>query len=337
MRRAALIYNPTSGRKRGRRLRHVTAAADTLRAAGVDAVLMPTTGPGAATQLAAQAIHEGFDTLLACGGDGTMNEVLQAAVNTEAALGVVPAGTVNVLARDLGVPFTADAAARTLLKSEPCRLGVGRMEFTNRSGAIETRYFTVMAGVGVDAQLPYRVDLALKKRIGIFAYVVESLRIVFKLDFAPQLITFTDADGNQRREFASEILASRVSAFANIPHSFTFTPQASLTSEHFELLMFKSWRVAPYLRYFTAATFGRHPNMNDVERVLASEVQCVAAPEHELPAAWRKRHGSPANIYAQVDGEFCGGLPVRMTVQPRAFTLLVPHGCRYLQSGERTG
>lgn len=331
MRRAALIYNPTSGRRRERRLRHVSTAADTLRAAGVDAMLLPTTGPGAATRLAAQAIRDGFDTILACGGDGTMNEVLQALVHTDAAIGVVPTGTVNVLARDIGVPFTAAAAARTLLSSEPCRLSVGKIEFTNRSGSSETRYFTVMAGVGVDAQLPYRVDLALKKRIGVFAYVVEALRMVFTLDFAPQLITFTDASGTRRQELASEILASRVSSFANIPHTFSFTPGASLTSDHLELLMFKSWRVGPYLRYFTAATFGRHPNMKDVERVLASDVHCSAAPEEQLPPAWRKRHGAPANIYAQVDGEFCGGLPVRMTIVPRAFTLLIPRGCRYLQ------
>ena len=338
MHRAALVYNPTSGRKRTRRLRYVTQAAETLRTGGVDTVLMPTTGPGAATQLAADAVRAGFDTVLACGGDGTMNEILQALVDTDAALGVIPAGTVNVLARDLGIPFTAQGAARTLIASVPCRLPVGRIDFTTRSGARETRYFTVMAGVGVDAQLPYRVDLALKKRIGILAYVVESLRIVFRLDFAPQLITFTDAAGQQRRELASEILASRVSAFANIPHSFSFTPEARLTSEHFELLMFKSWRAWPYLRYFTAAVFGRHPNMKDVERVLASEVNCIAAPDAELPPAWRKRHGSPANIYAQVDGEFCGALPVGMTIVPQAFTLLVPRGCRYLadQPGERT-
>jgi diacylglycerol kinase (ATP) len=330
MRRAALIYNPTSGSRRERRLRHVTAAADVLRAAGVDAALLPTTGPAAATALARQAIADGFDTVLACGGDGTMNEVLQALVHTPTALGIIPTGTVNVLARDIGVPFTADGAARALLTAEPCRLPVGRLDYTLRNGAADVRYFTVMAGVGVDAQLPYRVDLALKKRIGIFAYVVEALRIVFRLDFAPQLITFTDAAGNPRREFASEILASRVSAFANIPHAFTFTPGASLTSPHFELLMFKSWRVGPYLRYFTAATFGRHPNMKDVERVLASEVHCVAAADADLPPAWRRRHGSPANIYAQVDGEFCGGLPVHMSVIPQAFTLLVPRGCRYL-------
>src|SRR5688572_10559854 len=196
MRRAALIYNPTSGRRRPHRLRHVTTTADTLRAGGVDAVLIPTSGPGAATQLARQAIADGFDTILACGGDGTMNEILQAVVHTQAALGVVPTGTVNVLARDIGLPFTAEAAARALLASEPCRLAVGRIEFTTRAGAPQTSYFTVMAGVGVDAQLPYRVDLALKKRIGIFAYAVEALRIVFKLDFAPQVVTFTDAAGN---------------------------------------------------------------------------------------------------------------------------------------------
>src|SRR5512146_2706838 len=101
--RAVLIFNPVSGRP-ARRLAQVEQAAAVLRASGVETTVMATPAPGAAGDLARQAIAGGADAVFACGGDGTIHEVLQGIVGSEAALGVIPLGTANSLAWDLRIP-----------------------------------------------------------------------------------------------------------------------------------------------------------------------------------------------------------------------------------------
>src|SRR2546427_8766774 len=126
MRKAALLYNPLSGRRRERRVKDVEAALAVLQEAGVEANAEPTLGPAAAGDQARQAIAQGCDTILACGGDGTVNDVLQGVVGTDAALGVIPLGTANALAHDLRLPFLAAAAARAALVGQRRRVAVGR-------------------------------------------------------------------------------------------------------------------------------------------------------------------------------------------------------------------
>jgi diacylglycerol kinase family enzyme len=103
MRRAALIYNPASGQQSSRRGALVDKAIAVLREAGVETEKLETNAPGSAETLAREAAARGCDTIIACGGDGTVHEVLQAVVGTEIALGVIPLGTANALASDLGL------------------------------------------------------------------------------------------------------------------------------------------------------------------------------------------------------------------------------------------
>src|SRR6266568_1286001 len=112
MRKAALLYNPLSGRRRERRVKDVEAALAVLQEAGVEANAEPTLGPATAGDQAREAIAQGCDTILACGGDGTVNDVLQGMVGTDAALGVIPLGTANALAHDLRLPFSPAARCR---------------------------------------------------------------------------------------------------------------------------------------------------------------------------------------------------------------------------------
>ena len=115
MRRAILIYNPASGQKRERRAEHVSRAAQVLRAAGVDVETCATLDAGSAIRQTQQAVVEGFDTIIACGGDGTVNEVLNGLmlVGAGATLGVIPLGSGNLLATDLRLPVScrADSSA----------------------------------------------------------------------------------------------------------------------------------------------------------------------------------------------------------------------------------
>src|SRR4051794_17598684 len=117
MRNAALIYNPLSGSKHHLRFKMVEVAAAELRKAGVESKLLPTHGAGTGGEQAQEAIHAGHDAVFACGGDGTINDVLQGMIVSggDVPLGLVPLGTGNVLAHDLGIPRDPAAAIRKQL------------------------------------------------------------------------------------------------------------------------------------------------------------------------------------------------------------------------------
>ena len=107
MRKAMLLYNPLSGRRQGRRVADVEAASKILRNAGVEILAAPTRSSTEAGAQAREAISGGCDTIFACGGDGTIHDVLQGMVGTEAALGIIPLGTANALAHDLQIPLSS--------------------------------------------------------------------------------------------------------------------------------------------------------------------------------------------------------------------------------------
>lgn len=110
MRRVALLDNPASGQTSSRRKAVVTATLDALRREGIEAEHLTIDGPGSGSQLAREAVSRGCDAVLVCGGDGTVHEVLQCLVGTGIALGVVPMGTANALASDLGLSRNPEKA-----------------------------------------------------------------------------------------------------------------------------------------------------------------------------------------------------------------------------------
>src|SRR3989441_11920010 len=125
MRKAALLYNPLSGRRRERRVKDVEAALAVLQEAGVEANAEPTLGPATAGDQAREAIAQGCDTILACGGDGTVNDVLQGMVGTDAALGVIPLGPANTLDPEHALPLSVAVPTRAALAGQRRRLAVG--------------------------------------------------------------------------------------------------------------------------------------------------------------------------------------------------------------------
>src|SRR5271170_3558818 len=143
MRRAILLYNPLSGRRQGRRLADIESAASVLRSAGVEASTQATRGPAETGAQVKEARNAGCDVVFACGGDGTIHDVLQGLVGTDAALGIIPLGTANSLAHDLHLPLPPADAARSALKAKPRRIAVGRIEYQDFTGNRATRYFTV--------------------------------------------------------------------------------------------------------------------------------------------------------------------------------------------------
>ena len=313
MRRAALIYNPVSGQYSARRKAAIEQALRVLREAGVTAEAMITRHAGDATLRARQAIDDGYDAILACGGDGTVHEVVQTLVGSEVALGVIPLGTANALAADLGLIGSPAKIARKLLSAEPARISVGRIHYHDHEGNPGSRYFVVAAGIGADALVMSRLDAGLKRRLGYLLYLIECFRTWATFSF-PLFEAVVPANGNGggRVVDVSQLLAVRVRSFGGVLR--TLAPGASLRNGTLSLLAFKTQSRLHYLRFLLAALAGRHTFNGAVELVETPSIDC------------RPRAGAREALFVEADGEVLGTLPVRLEVAPHSLTLLIPPG-----------
>jgi len=315
MRRVALIYNPASGQHAAGHAAAIAEALAVLRRAGIEAEALETDAPASAGTLALQAASRGCDTILACGGDGTVHEILQCLVGTPVALGVVPLGTANTLAANLGLcnGFGASPvkAVEMLLGATPMRVPVGRISYCDPEGVQRSRYFTVAAGVGVDALCIAGLDAQWKRRLGYALYGMQMLRIWATHSFPLFEASFAAHDGSPARVDAmSQLLAVRLRDFGGLLHR--LAPGASLRNDRLRLVAFKTRSRLDYLRFFLAVIFRRQTFSRCIELLDAASVEC------------RALGGSAAKVYVEADGEFLGTLPVRMEMASEALTLLIP-------------
>jgi YegS/Rv2252/BmrU family lipid kinase len=315
MQRVALIYNPASGQHSARRKAAVQDAMAVLGEAGIAAEAFVTSGVGSATVHAHDAVRQGCDTIFACGGDGTVHEILQSLVGTEVALGVIPLGTANALAADLGLIASPAKVVRALLAAAPARVSVGRIHFHDSAGNPASRYFTVAAGVGADALLMSRMDARLKRRLGYVLYLVEALRVWATHTF-PLFEAVLPANGSSEERVVevSQLLAVRVRSFGGVLRH--LAPGASLRNGSLSLLAFKTRSRFRYLLFLLAVITRRHTFAREVELIETASIEC------------RARNGSEDSFFVEADGEVLGLLPVRIEVVPHSLTLLVPHGAQ---------
>lgn len=258
------------------------------------------------------AIREGFDTIIACGGDGTVHDVLQGIAGKEAALGVIPLGTANSLAHDLRLPLNAEGAARALLASVSRRVAVGRIDFRDLNNRPAFRYFTVAAGVGVDAHLFYKLNRLMKDRMGMMAYYSKAWHLwwthrmrYFEAEFS------SNGSGRQREPRLSEMLAVRINQFGGILRE--LAPGASLARNDLRLVLCRTGDRAKYLAYVFRGLLGMERTVSGIELAYADQVTCRAVPSER-----------PENIYVEADGELLGRLPITLSVVPDALTVLMP-------------
>jgi diacylglycerol kinase (ATP) len=286
MRRAALIYNPRSGRQRhAQRLAGLLAV---LRQASFDVEPVPTEFPGQATALARERSRD-VDVAFAYGGDGTAREVAAGLLGGTAALGVLPGGTANLLARALGLPADPRAAA-TVLGRVPARpFDVGLAGNTP---------FLMMVSAGLDAALLAALDTRLKWRFGKAAFVWQGLREWWRYPY-PALDLLADG----------ERLDASFAAVSNIPYyagAFRLAPAARPDDGWFELVRFRgSGRVAT-LSFVLDLLRSAHVRRGDVEIRRVREVVLTG----------------PAGAGAQVDGDLCTE-PLPLTVRLAPERLLV--------------
>lgn len=319
MQKALLIYNPFSGFRRHRRVEQVEAAADELRRAGVEARILPSRGPSKAGAQAREAIEAGYDTVFACGGDGTIHDVLQGmAGQTEAALGILPLGTANALAADLKVPHDPILAIRRQLEYRPRAIAAGLIESCHNQHPKRHRYFTVMAGVGPDALLVYSLSAEAKARWGVAAYVLNALWEYLTYQHAPYEMTISGLDGQLEKITTAQVMAVRIHDFGGPLKK--FARGADLSRQDLRAVVFRGGVRLSYPAYLLSALFGLQVSIPGVELRDAREILCRALPGRE-----------DRRIYCEADGEVLWRLPVRLSIVPEAFSLLMPVGQNHLQ------
>ncbi|MBI5688362.1 MAG: diacylglycerol kinase family lipid kinase [Verrucomicrobia bacterium] len=288
-----VIFNPVAcGERAQARLRR-------LREMAGGAAFLPTAKAGHAMELAEQVARDGCGTVVAAGGDGTINEVVNGLMRvpseTRPRLGVAPLGTANVYARELGLPLSMGGAWRVIAAGRERRVDVG----VARGAGGEQRYFAALAGAGFDALAIAALDLRLKKRINWLAYVISGFRIVAR--GLPRL-TVT-ADG--RRCEGCFVFIGNGRLYGG---SYRMFPKARLDDGMLEVCVFEGGRVADVLRYLPRVLAASHPKLADVHYLRAKQV----------------RVESPQPAPTELDGELWKDCPVEFSIEPGALRVLAP-------------
>jgi len=305
---AVIIHNPLAGRGRGRRAAKLEQARRILAAAGIQSELWSTAASGDATALARRAVAEGRDLVIVCGGDGTVNEVVNGLAGSQIPLAVLPAGTANVLAKELRMPWDIPRAAELMLSGAPHRIALGLATPLEKPEA--QRYFLCVAGAGPDGVMVYSLDPALKLRAGILAYWYEGFRQIFRYKFPRFRVTC----GGRKIE-ASLAVVGRTRHYGG---PFRITTGADLFSSEFELALLTTQSAARYLSYLPVVWLGLLRRARGVHFWKTESLRCEPLANE--------------TVYAQVDGEPLGRLPAEFRIVPDALTLVVPE----VLSGQQT-
>ena len=224
-------------------------------------------------------------------------------IHSDVPLGVLPAGTANVLAMEMKLGGKLLRAAARLGECRPRRISVGHLTC---DGGRVSRHFLLMAGVGLDAHIVYRVSAGLKARTGKFSYWIAGWSLLGR-----SLPQFTvEADG--RRYRCSFALLSKV---RNYGGDFEIARSVNLFEEEFELVLFEGRSSLGYVKYFVALALNRLHGMKGITDCRARQVKLSGTEDRR--------------VYLQIDGELAGHLPAEIRIVPQALTLLVPPQYRH--------
>ncbi|HEY0704790.1 MAG TPA: diacylglycerol kinase family protein [Candidatus Acidoferrales bacterium] len=309
LKNALLIYNPTSGGRRHRRFQEIEQAVRILKDAGITAELAPTSEAGHAQEIARLAVTARREMVIACGGDGTINEIINGLVGSQVPMALLPAGTANILAKELEIPWDIPRAAKLIPEGVIRRiaLGVAAPLTSNGNGSggatvPEGRYFLSVGGAGPDGAIVNGVDSALKKKVGVVAYWVEGLKQLVTYDFPEMRVRSNGTD-----HLASIIVVGRT---ANYGGPFKITTGATLFEDSFEFLTNSTRSRLQYLACLPALWLGKIRGMQGIKMWKSTEVICESAGDQM--------------VWAQVDGEPIGPLPLKFRIVPDALSLVTP-------------
>ena len=288
-----LIFNPAAGARRRRRFERVAGA---LAEAGMRFTVADTAAAGDAERLAREAAASGTRVVVAAGGDGTIAEVANGIAGSGAALGVIPTGTANVFAHELGLPFAPEPIASALKAARTRAVLPGLARF----GDGRERLFIQMLGVGFDAAVVAALDTALKRRIGKGAYVVETLRQLTAWPF-PRLSLELDGEAME----AAQAIATKGRFYGG---RFLLAPGASPHRPGLVACLFERGGLGAAALAGLALPLGLVPRL----------------PGFTARRAERLAVLGPPGLPVQADGDLIGRTPVTVGAAPASIPVIVP-------------
>ena len=297
-----LVVNPTAGRRR-RGL--VDAVMREIRSEGWAVDVVETEAAGDARHLAETCDARRYAVIAVAGGDGTINEVVNglAQRGTDGpAVGIVPLGTANVLAHELGLDFSATAIARTMISGHALAVHPGQAA----NGSERPRCFSLMAGAGFDAKVVAGVSSRLKRRWGRAAYVWRSL---IEARRSRPVRYAVDIDGV--RHEAASVIVTRSRHYAG---PFVVAPAAELAKPVLHVCLFERWGRAQTLRFGLALLLGRLPHTGGYRVVAGREVRIAVLSDA----------GETRRQPVQIDGDDALTLPVSIGLAAGSVRLLYP-------------
>jgi YegS/Rv2252/BmrU family lipid kinase len=262
-----------------------------LNASGIAVEMLATEKSLHAAQLSATAVKASPDLMIACGGDGTINEIVAGMAKSQIPLLVLPAGTANVLGKDLQLPKDLLSALQLIHTGKIRRIALGK---------VNSRYFILMTGIGVDAGVVAAVNPDLKRKFGEGAFWIAGLKQLFAYTFPAFDLVI------EGQTFAGTFaVIARARSYGG---PLSITPRADLFADRFDICLFERRGRWHYLRYLFSALLGKHLSLSDVKYLQANHVEVRGNPE----------------VWFQVDGELAGKLPCEFTIERDALSLIVP-------------
>jgi diacylglycerol kinase (ATP) len=302
-----LVRNPIAGR---RRRGFVEAVVREVRQAGWSVDLVDTTAAGDARHLAETCDASRYAVIAVAGGDGTINEVVNGLAHrgdAGPAIAIVPLGTANVLAHELGLDFRAAAIARTMMSGRPLPMRPGAAICSPMDGTVVIpRCFSLMAGAGFDAKVVAGVSAPLKRRLGRAAYFWRSLVETHRYRPVRYCV---EVDGV--RHEAASVIVTRGRLYAG---PYVVAPNAALSDPSLHVCLFERWGRSHTLRFGLALLLGRLPRAGGYRVVAGRDVRISVLSDA----------GETRVQPVQIDGDDALTLPVSIAVASGAVRLLQP-------------
>lgn len=288
-----LISNPAA---RGASPKKFASASAFLREKGFDTEILLTEKSGDATRLAEESVGKRPFAVMAAGGDGTINEVINGMAWSDVPLAILPLGTTNVLAKELGIPEDLKGAMDTAVSRQSRTVSLGRIELNPETDSAFSRYFCLMAGIGFDGAAVHGMNKAVKKKSGKAAYILSGLKNL--LHYSPNQL-FYNIDGKEYTGFSS--ITGKASRYGG---NFKITPDADLADPFLYTCIFQGNRRRDLLRYVFKVITGRLSGEEDVVYLKSAGIEVLGT------------------AHIQIDGDYLGLTPAKISVAKNALKII---------------
>ncbi len=293
--RILLIINPTAGQDWKRiGVDPVQVISEYFSGAGHELDVRETTGRGDATVAARKAAEDGYDMVIAAGGDGTVNEVVNGLVSSQVIFSLIPLGTENVLAKEMGIPFNIHRACEFIDRAKVRRVDVGK---------VKDRYFLSFAGIGLDAHAASEVPSKLKETLGSLAFFITGLRMAWKYRKAAPRARIT-INGKTENIAFWLIIVGNISSYG---WKVKVTPKASMNDGLLDVCVFPKKSYLGVIRQVMSAFIGVHLKLPEIKYYKASRIEIRTKPK----------------VLVETDGEVMGWTPCSISIVPDSLSVKI--------------